>query len=169
VAEKRANKKVAQQEEWRRKKAEHAEATRRVVIGGFLAILGFIVVACSSGNDPAAEQLAQRVIGNLGSGTGWDHVEIETAQQNEYVLKLVYHEPPSDSSTVWQDTRRIALAVLSELVATGRHPSSDHTFLWVWAQCPAGRGETGAELVQVYGHMEYDYDTDQLEFKPWNP
>ena len=38
-----------------------------------------------------------------------------------------------------------------------------------WAQRPAGRGETGAALVQVYGHTDYNYNNDQLKFEPWKP
>jgi hypothetical protein len=172
-AEKRAAREAARAEKWAAREAARAEGGRGLGIGGFLAILLFLIVAGSlmlnSGDDPAAKQLAQTAIGRVGLGTGWDHVEVTTAKQNEYVLKLVYRGPPSDVFVVSQDTRKLALAVLSELTARGRHPSHEQTFLWVWAQRPAGTGETGAELVQIYGHMEYDYHTDQLEFKPWKP
>jgi len=158
-----------------RKEAWLAERRRGSGVGGCLGAIVFIIFAAlvfgmfTSGSvDPAAKQLALRAISKIGLEAGWDHVEVTDAKPNEYELKLVYREPPSDFA-VRQDTRKLALAVLSELVATGRHPSNDGTFLWVWAQRPAGRGETGTDLVQVYGHMEYKADNDQLEFKPWKP
>jgi hypothetical protein len=91
------------------------------------------------------------------------------AGRNEYVFKLIYRAPPGDIATVIDDTKKIARHVLVHLMAKGWHPASDHTFLWVWAQTPAGKGETGEQLVHMYGHLEYNYDNDRLEFKPWKP
>lgn len=124
----------------------------------------------SNREDPAAEALANRAVIRIGNGIGWDHIEVKEAKYHSYTLKLVYRAPgPDNIFTVIEDTRKIARAILGELVASGHNPSSDGTFLWVWAQVQAGRGETGAQLVRIYGHTEYNFDNDQLEFKPWKP
>ena len=102
-------------------------------------------------------------------GRGWDHIEIDTAKKNIYVLKLVYRVPAPDIFIVITDAKNIARHVLTQLIAHGAHPASDQIFLWVWAQAPAGKGETGTQLVRVFGHVEYNYHNDQLEFKPWQP
>lgn len=137
-----------------------------LIVGGIIAI-GIIG---SSTDDPAAKALANRVVSKVSYGVGWDHVEIDTAKSNDYAMKIVYRAPgPDNIFSVADDTKKIARAVLSELVASGHSPSRDHTFLWVWAQVPAGKGETGEPLVHIYGHAEYNSDNDRLEFKPWKP
>jgi hypothetical protein len=135
-----------------------------LVVGGLFA-LGTI---SSMEDDPAAEAVASKAVTIVGYGVGWDHIKIDTAKSNEYALDLIYRPPGPDSIfTVITDTQKIARAVLSELVASGHHPADEHTFLWVWAEVPAGTGETGAKLVRIYGHTEYNSNSDQLEFKPW--
>jgi hypothetical protein len=117
--------------------------------------------------DRAPKQWAMRAIDKL-RGT-WDRIDVDTAKENKYVLKVVYGSPPTNPAVIWLDTRTVARAVLSELVAVGRHPSSDHISLWVWAQSLAGKGETGRQLVIPHGHAEYNDQNDQIEFKPWKP
>jgi hypothetical protein len=54
-----------------------------------------------------------------------------------YVLELTYRRSgPVSLVAPILDTQKIARTVLSELVAAGNNPSSERTFLWVWAQTP---------------------------------
>jgi hypothetical protein len=138
---------------------------------GFLVILSFVNVACSdnAAERAAAQELAQRAIGKVSMKAQWERIEVTEAKRKDYTLRLIYRSPPSNSVEVVLDTQSIARAVLTELVASGSNPSRDHASVWVWAQRPVGGGETGAPLVQVYGHTEYNYNNDQLTFEPWKP
>jgi hypothetical protein len=149
-------------------------AEGRIGCLGATAIVVGLIVAFSalrpSGNDPAAVTLANRALSRVGHEIAWDRVEIETARSDDYTLKLVYRAPGPDNPAVPNlDTKKIARALLNELVMIGRRPANEHMTVWVWAQVPAGTGETGQPLVRVYGHTEYDPGTDRLEFKPWKP
>jgi len=136
-----------------------------IVIGIFAGGM----IGCSQ-EDPAAEDVAAKTIIKVGGANGWDHIVIDTAKSREFAFNLIYRPPGPDSIfTVVDDTKKIARAALGELIASGHNPAKERTFLWVWAQVPAGRGETGAQLVHIYGHTEYNFDNDQLEFKPWKP
>jgi hypothetical protein len=139
-----------------------------------LAILGFVgyVIIFNSLNKPieaGPREMALRAIGKLGRPPGWDRIEITEAKENSYSLTLIYTSTPANPAAVGLDTYRIGRAMLDELVASGLHPSRDRTSLWIWAQSPAGRGETGEKLVRIHGHTEYNYSTDGFEFKPWKP
>jgi hypothetical protein len=141
------------------------------VIGTAALLIGCLIILGASGsNDPVEKALANTAISKISYQPGWDRVEADLVQSNNYSLKLFYRPPgPDNIVMVIQDTREIARAMLGELVASGHSPSRDHTFLWVWAQVPVDRGETGEQLVRVYGHTEYNSGSDQLEFKPWKP
>jgi hypothetical protein len=41
------------------------------------------------GHDSNAEHVAKRAVGKLNPRADWDHLEITTAKQNDYSLKLV--------------------------------------------------------------------------------
>jgi len=129
-----------------------------------------ILTHCGGADDPAAKQLAELAVRfAMAEGKGWDQIKIDTARKNKYAFTLTYREPPDNIATVIDDTKKIARHVLTHLAANGGSPARDHLFLWVWAQAPAGRGETGAQLVHAYGHLEYNDDYDRLDFKPWKP
>jgi Na+-transporting methylmalonyl-CoA/oxaloacetate decarboxylase gamma subunit len=114
---------------------------------------------------PSAAQLAWNAVSKVMVQPKWDRIEITEAKDNDYLLTLVYRSPPSDLFEVEVDTTAIARAMLSELVASGYHPSRDFTSVFVWAQRPV-RGETGEALVATYGYTVYDYGRDSLEFTP---
>jgi hypothetical protein len=60
----------------------------------------------------------------------------------------------------------IARAVLKELVAEGRHPSQDQTFIYVSAKQDGIKGGTGAALVRLFGHTLYENRADRLVWEP---
>jgi hypothetical protein len=132
-------------------------------------IVGLLLVAALSGtdsNDWATRQLVQAAINKLPREPNWDRIEIDP--KDNFALKLYYlAESRPSEITIRDDTYEIANAVLREFVVAGRRPADDGTFLWVWAEQPAGTGVTGKRLVLIYGHTEYNSEKDQLEWKPW--
>jgi hypothetical protein len=112
----------------------------------------------------APQRLAQRAISKLPMQPKWDRIEIQEAKDNSYMLTLVYRYPPSSFIEIESDTKAIARAVLSELIASGVNPSSSWSSVGVFAERPI-RGETGASRVESYGHTMYNFNSDQLEFE----
>jgi hypothetical protein len=58
------------------------------------------------------------------------------------------------------DTKKIASAVLAELVKEGMDPAKDRIVLSVSAQQEDGKGPTGKPLPRPFGSAVYDYNTD---------
>lgn len=132
----------------------------------FFAAVMFRDFSGDNPNDLAAKDLAQNALGKLQQGADWDHIDIVTAKQNDYLLILRYRSEPANIYVSVQDMRNIAHAVLSALVAAGKNPASNETSLWVYAEWPDENGETGAKLWKTYGHVEYNADDDRIDFKP---
>jgi hypothetical protein len=136
-------------------------------------IIAFLLFAgCSEADDPAAKQLALRAISGLQSQPNWDSCRSPKGHGSGLSIEPDYAGAPGtapDPLSIRQDTFQIVRAVLAQLVAAGQHPASAHTMIWVWAERPAGKGETGQNLVEPYGHAEYQAERDQIEFEPWRP
>ena len=97
----------------------------------------------------------------------WERIELEEKKPTDFRLTLSYKPDVliTTRSTVETDTKQVARAVLAELVKQGRKPAGEHITLNVFAR-QSMRGETGKELVRLFGFTSYDYNTDQLEFTP---
>lgn len=109
------------------------------------------------------EDRVLNAIGKLPSG--WDRVVFEDVRHRSIRLTLVYRSLPSSLEQVKNDTHRIARAVLKVLVDNGRNPSQEMIAVFVHGQIPE-KGETGASMVRYFGKTMYDFNNDQLAFKP---
>ena len=96
---------------------------------------------------------------------GWNEIKFEEIGKRMFRLMLVYQHSPSNLQQVENDTHRIARAVLKVLVENGRKPPQEMIAVFVHAQIPE-KGEAGANLVRYFGKTMYDYNSDQLVFKP---
>jgi hypothetical protein len=133
-----------------------------------LILIAAALSACDDADDPAERQLVANALGKLEFSSNWDHIDINKATKNDYVLTLTYRDAngPVYRLIARADTLKIARVVLTELVAVGRRPASDRASLWVWAESPAGKGETGANLIYPYGSTRYNPSSDSFDFKP---
>jgi putative heme iron utilization protein len=106
-----------------------------------------------------------QIVAGIKLQPSWERIGVEEKSANEYNLTLTYKPKVliSSISTPTADTKQIARAVLAALVKQGRKPSEERLKLDVVAR-QATRGETGKELVRLFGFTSYDYHTDQLEF-----
>lgn len=95
----------------------------------------------------------------------WDNVEFEDIGQRSIHLTLGYRHSPSSLDEVKSGTHRVARAVLKVLADNGRNPQKEMIAVFVHGQIPEN-GETGASLVRYFGKTLYDYNNDQLIFKP---
>ena len=57
--------------------------------------------------------------------------------------------------------------MLAALVKAGRRPAEEWTSVFVWVQQDGLHGETGRDLVRVFGSTNYNWNRDQLEFEPF--
>jgi hypothetical protein len=98
----------------------------------------------------------------------WLEVKVTEASDRSYSVNLVYSPlaPPSGYGEVERDTKSVARACLRVLLSSGRNPKNERIWVSVSANKPEV-GETGAELVRVYGHTHYNYNRDQLVFEPY--
>ena len=95
----------------------------------------------------------------------WKEIAFDETSNRRFRLTLVYRQMPSSLREVENDTKRIARAVLKVLVEHGRSPREEMISIFVHAHIPE-KGETGANLVRVFGKTMYNYNNDQFEFKP---
>jgi len=95
----------------------------------------------------------------------WDKVRFDEISKSNFRLTILYRQTPSGYREIETDTKRVARAVLKVLIADGRDPHGEWISVFVHAHKPE-RGETGAALVRNFGRTSYDFNTDQLEFKP---
>jgi hypothetical protein len=81
---------------------------------------------------------------------------------------LDYREYPSGGlAKVESDTKPIARATLAALINSGHQLAKEYISVFVFAQQSGLKGETGVELVRLFGHTSYDYNDDSLVFEPY--
>lgn len=116
---------------------------------------------------PNVNQLQQAIDRRLANatGAGWSRVAVEEAEKRTFRIIVWYDSMPSGHRQVEQDTKRVARETLAALQEFGRSPSEERLFLSVWARKPES-GETGKDLVRVFGRTSYSYATDSLTYKP---
>lgn len=108
----------------------------------------------------------ERVLKSLGTTPPrWKEITFDEISKRRLRLTLVYQQMPSNLREVENDTKRIAGAVLKVLVEDGRKPHEEWISVFVHAHIPE-KGVTGANLVRVFGKTMYNFNNDQLEFKP---
>jgi len=123
----------------------------------------------AAGAEPSSSDqklFTERVLKSLGSTPPrWKEIAFDEISKRRLRLTLVYQQMPSALREVENDTKRIAGAVLNVLVEDGRKPHEEMISVFVHAQMPE-KGVTGANLVRAFGKVMYNYNNDQLEFKP---
>jgi hypothetical protein len=117
----------------------------------------------SSADHKAFQDQVTSVIGPLPEE--WNQIVFDEIESRNIRITLIYAHMPEGLEQVKNDTQRIARAVLKVLVDSGRNPQRDMIAVFVYGQIPE-RGETGASLVRLFGKTMYDYNSDQLTFKP---
>jgi hypothetical protein len=139
-----------------------------------LVLLGSLT-SVHSAAQPVSEptQLAQAVAA-IQLKPKWQRIEINDERPKSYRLQLNYKPTSLRAPIVGRpeaapDTTEIARAVLAELVKEGRDPAKDRIFLSVEARQEAGKGPAGKPLTRRFGSAVYDYDTNQVAFRPYRP
>jgi hypothetical protein len=95
----------------------------------------------------------------------WQEIRFDNDNSaKSYALTISYRRTPSGYGEVEVDTKRVARAVLRTLVANGRNPHAKWISVFVRGQQPE-TGETGADLVRMFGETHYDFNDDQLVFE----
>ncbi|MEQ1795426.1 MAG: hypothetical protein ABL970_14685 [Nitrospira sp.] len=144
---------------------------KRVLLAGLLFLAFIMVVGLFAGGPTKVSTSDQilfkdQVLKTLGpTPSSWNVIQFEEVGERSFRLALVYSHMPSNLQQVENDTRRIARAVLKVLVEKGRSPHQEMISVFVHAQIPE-KGETGANMVRYFGKTMYDYNDDQLVFKP---
>jgi hypothetical protein len=111
----------------------------------------------------------QSVIDRVPREPEWKSVTIDKiSNEHEYNITLDY-KYMFNSSRPESDTKIIARAVLAQLVKDGRNPREDDTSVYVWAKQTGIKGETGADLVALFGFTRYDSSSDSLKYEVYKP
>src|SRR5437762_2179017 len=98
--------------------------------------------AVTTGPPANPRQLAEQAVKAIPLARGWQAIRIDEATSGRYTLTLLYARQPAGHDAVAADTKRIARALLAELVKAGQDPARNWTFVHVWAQQEGLRGET---------------------------
>lgn len=102
--------------------------------------------------------------GQLRPRETWDHIEVyEKTTARDYQLTLYYRLPPPNYTEAEFDTKRIARAVLTELVEAGAKPSDERISVYVAAYRRV-KGETGKDMIEGWGFTRYDSNHDELVY-----
>lgn len=143
----------------------------RLLLAGLLFLVFAMAISLFTGTPSKVSTSDQmvfkdqvlKVLGPIPSS--WSTIQFDEISERSYGLTLVYMHTPSNLQQVQNDTRRIARGVLKALMDKGRSPHQEMITVFVHAQIPE-RGETGAGMVRYFGKTMYDYNDDQLVFKP---
>ena len=133
-----------------------------------MALLVVKVTASPAATDPSSnpEVFQKRVMAAVGKpSSNWASVRFDNISKNDFRLTVLYKKSPSSMAEVEKDTKAVARAVLKVLMDDGRKPREEWVFVFVHAHQPE-KGETGGDLVRVYGKTAYDFNTDSLKFTP---
>lgn len=109
-------------------------------------------------------EIADRAAASVHRSSKWERIEVQRATADDYALVLWYRQMPASHAEVDRDTKAVGRAVLRELVAEKRLPSTTPLYLVVRGRMPA-KGETGAQLVRVFGTNRYFSGDDQFTFE----
>lgn len=138
-----------------------------VIIGPLIILLMMIAISNTySVNAEDQKLFKEQVLTSIGTFPAeWDNVAFEQIGHRSIHLTLGYRHSTSSLDDVKSGTHRVASAVLKVLVDHGRNPQKEMIAVFVHGQIPE-KGETGASLVRYFGKTMYDYNNDQLIFKP---
>lgn len=145
----------------------------------FLLVLKAVLFPSPSpSNSASARQASVRSTPDIGQLQGaidsrlaatkngaWSRVSVEEADRRTFRIVVWYDSMPAGHRQVEQDTKRVARETLAALQGFGRNPADERIFLSVWARKPEA-GETGKDLIRVFGRTSYSYATDSLTYKP---
>jgi hypothetical protein len=113
-----------------------------------------------------AAKFKNDVMQAVGKPSGkWQEIRFDEIKKDNVRATILYKQMPSSLHEVELDTKSVARAILKVLVAQGRNPRAEWIGVFVHAHKPE-RGETGASVVRVFGRTMYNFNNDQLEFKP---
>ena len=137
-----------------------------LVIFGIIIVISFFNTSPTTVNSSDEGIFKDQVIKKIGHlPSEWNQITFDEIGHRLVRVTLVYRHMPSSLEQVKNDAHRIARAVLKVLLDNGRNPQQEMIAVFVHGQIPE-RGETGANMVRYFGKTMYDYNTDQLTFKP---
>jgi hypothetical protein len=112
----------------------------------------------------APEEIASKVAASVKLAPTWERIEVQRAKADDYALIVWYKKSPGTLAAVEQDTTIVARALLRELVKVGTLPRASPLYVVVRGR-KAETGETGKQLVRLYGVSRYDSVSDQIAFE----
>lgn len=142
-------------------------------IGILLALLFVSAMMALSKNgedEKAREIIASDFKANIlkdigGAKPHWTEVEFEHNSDSDFNFIITYKKNSQASSLAKNETEQLVRASLKRLMAEGRKPTDDLTFINVTALQEAGKGETGESLVVNLGTARYNMNNDQIDFE----
>lgn len=98
----------------------------------------------------------------------WEDLQLVHDQDGAYSAVIYYGRSPGSLFEIIDDEKKVALAILQQLLADGHHPAQDKMSPTVFAVLRT-TGVTGQGSVVCYGSTSYDYRRDQLKFENTKP
>lgn len=132
----------------------------------FIGALTLLVSCDPSDQDTSkAKATAADAIASVPALPQWRRVIVREASDAGYSIAIDYAAQPKPGD-VEEDTKRLARAVLGQLVKSGHKPATEFTVVRVSGLQSGFKGETGADLVRSYGTAIYDPKGDRITFDP---
>jgi len=132
-----------------------------IVFGAVLALVSIFGSPLESSPDEVRQM--REALSHMTLHQNWESITV--SQKDRYAVTLNYKNTPLLGEPEI-DTKLVARAVITELLKEGKRPARDFIMFFVYAQRPVV-GETGENMVEVYGSTRYDPNTDQLIYEPW--
>lgn len=127
-------------------------------------LLAAVLLAPNIGFAATPAEIAERAAVSVKRSPKWERIEVQRATPADYALIVWYRQMPADHAEVERDTKAVARSVLKQLAALKALPASSTLHLVVRARMPE-KGETGKQLVRVFGSSRYNSDSDHLAFE----
>lgn len=142
-------------------------------IGILLALLfvSAMMALSKNGEDEKAREIRasdfkENILKDIGGAKPyWSEITFEHNTDSDFNFIITYKKNANIQGLARNETEQIVRASLKRLMAEGRKPADDMTFINVTAFQDAGKGESGEPLVRNLGTARYDMNSDKIEFE----
>lgn len=142
---------------------------KKIILFGILIISAMLALNKNSEEEQVRVQraslLKDEILKDIGGRKPyWQDFEFEHNSDSDFNFVITYNKNKGSQNLAKNETEQIVRIALKRLLAEGRKPTEDLTFINVTAFQDAGKGEIGEPLVRNLGTARYNMNTDQIEF-----
>ncbi|HVL74711.1 MAG TPA: hypothetical protein VM406_01740 [Noviherbaspirillum sp.] len=113
-----------------------------------------------------ARAISAKALEGIKLAPKWESVEARKVEADYYHVVIWYKRDPSSYGEVERDTKEVARALLREIQSAGALDEKNYFMVVAVSGRMKEKGETGRDMVRLFGETTYDISKDSLKFKP---